>query len=89
MKFSLISLIALALTSTSVMAQPVATINDATSAVEKRAALDIVRGSILQNVQGRKSPQINAAPGADFYYKGYFVAITCYTDKGSSVEGNP
>jgi hypothetical protein len=89
MKFSLISLIALALTSTSVMAKPSATITPTplAFAVEKRA-LDNVQGTILKDVQGHKNPQSNAASGS-FYKKEDFVTITCYTDTGtSSVEGN-
>jgi hypothetical protein len=95
MKFSLISLITLALTSTSVMAKPsrgllaraTMTPTPLAFAVEKRA-LDNVQGTILKDVQGHKNPQSNAASGS-FYKKEDFVTITCYTDTGtSSVEGN-
>jgi hypothetical protein len=78
MKFSpsLISLIALALTSTSIMAQPVATIN-ATSADE---AANFVMGEILRKVpKDRRTPNSNA-PFLDYYEPGDFITIVCWSD---------
>jgi hypothetical protein len=88
MKFSLISLITLALTSTSVMAKPSVTVTPSplAFAVEKRA-VDNVQAKITKDVQSHRSPQSNAIHGA-LYKKGNSVTLTCYTEGGSSVEGN-
>jgi hypothetical protein len=74
MKFSLISLIALALTSTSVMAaaQPVA--------IEKRDILTTISHRIEK---GRKNPQ-TSAPSTGFYDVGDHITITCYTEKNTT-----
>jgi hypothetical protein len=84
MKFSLISLIALALTSTSAITATLAL------AVEN-CGLDCLhwQGKILQDVpKGRKSPQ-TTAPYSGVYKKGKSITILCYTNIGtSSVEGN-
>jgi hypothetical protein len=80
MKFSLISLIALALTSTSVMAaaQPAAVEN------LKRAFDDVVTGKIRDSVpKGRKKPQENA-PSSGFYTSGESITFICYTEKDTS-----
>jgi hypothetical protein len=78
MKFSLISLIALALTSTSVMAaaQP--------AAVENLKRADVVTGKIRDSVpKGRKIPQENA-PSSGFYTSGESITFICYTEKDTS-----
>jgi opacity protein-like surface antigen len=77
MKFSLISLIALALTSTSVMAaaQPVA--------VEKRA-FDTNDGTMTADVpKGRKNPRLDAAnPKITGWYRNFdAITIVCSTTK--------
>jgi hypothetical protein len=78
MKLSLISLIALALTSTSVMAaaQPVP--------VEKRA-LDSVAAYIAADgiAKGRKSPQTTAKSNG-VYKRGDPIALLCYTEKNTT-----
>jgi hypothetical protein len=79
MKFSLISLIALALTSTSVMAaaQP--------AAVEKRAFGDIVTGRITDaNVvpMGRKEP-VDSYLSTGFYTYGEDITFICFTEKNT------
>jgi hypothetical protein len=72
MKISLISLIALALTSTSVMAAV---------AVEKRALLP---GVIKHDVKkGRKTPQINAHTSG-FYKKGDTIKFSCFTNSNTT-----
>jgi hypothetical protein len=82
MKFSLISLIALALTSTSVMAaaQPMA--------IEKRAAT--TSGWIKQQVaKGRKTPRNeHSVPTAGTWYNPKDdIIIKCYTDSESENTG--
>jgi hypothetical protein len=88
MKFSLISLIALALTSTSVIAQPVASITATVALAVENRALDSVKAIILQDVpKGRKSPQNTATDG--LYKQGSTITIICFTDKGTPMLGNP
>jgi hypothetical protein len=86
MKFSLISLIALALTSTSVMAAV---------AVEKRAQAlyrdlgPTVPGTIFINVaKGRKSPRTDAPTSAQYYRAGDAINIFCHTAKGTTAISN-
>jgi hypothetical protein len=81
MKFSLISLIALALTGTSVMAAV---------AVEKRAQAlyrdlgPTVPGTIFINVEkGRKSPRTDA-PTSGQYRAGDAINLFCHTAKGTT-----
>jgi hypothetical protein len=82
MKYSLISLIALALTSTSVMAaaQPVA--------VDKRA-LDSVTVTLLKQVpKGRKFPLTTGTLSSGFYFKGNPITIICYTEENTTPVNN-
>jgi hypothetical protein len=86
MKFSLVSLIALALTSTSVMAaaQPVA--------VEKRAFQVFPRpapGMLEKDVEkGRKKPRTDAQTSG-LYRSGDAIKIFCYTRKDTTPVGSP
>ena len=80
MKFSLISLIALALTSTSVMALPVVDPTVDTAPVAKRAAaVETNSGKIIKDVpKGRKFPRSDAA-SVGHYERGEHIDILCFT----------
>jgi hypothetical protein len=86
MKFSLISLIALALTSTSVMAaaQPVAVEKGALQVFPHR-----MPGKLLKDVEkGRKKPRTDAQ-SSGCYRSGDIVNIFCYTIKDTTLVGSP